>query len=105
MKILFLMVIAAVFSFGCSVTKEYSATGGSRSDGIMKLSYEFGQYEVPLTNEQQGLELARRKCKGWGYNDAESLGGITRNCNEVGLSQCKTWLITKEYQCLGSLEK
>lgn len=100
-----LLVIIAIFNSGCAVTKEYSATGGSRSDGIMKLSYEVGQFQIPHVNEQQGLDLARKKCVGWGYSDAESLGGTTRACNEFGLSECRTWLITKEYQCLGSLEK
>lgn len=102
---MFFLTLITVFISGCAVTKEYSATGGSRSDGVMKLSYEVGQLEIPHVNEQQGLELARRKCGGWGYSDAESLGGTTRTCNEFGLSQCRTWLITKEYQCLGSLEK
>jgi len=104
MKLL-LVTFLTFFLFGCAVTKEYAATGGSRSDGIIKLSYEQRTFEVPNVNEQQGLNLARVKCKGWGYSDAESLGGITRTCNDSGLTQCHQWLITKEYQCLGSLEK
>lgn len=105
MKIFFI-VFFTFFIFGCAVTKEYAATGGSRSDGIVKLSYEVRQFEMPNVNEQQGLNIARVKCKGWGYNDAESFGGITRTCNDFSLTQqCRQWLITKEYQCLGSLEK
>ena len=98
----------AFFTFlllGCAVTKEYAATGGSRADGIIKLSYEQRRFEIPNINEQQGLNLARDRCKSWGYNDAQSFGGVIRTCNESGLSSCEQWLITKDYQCLGNLEK
>ena len=94
-----------MFISSCAVTREYAATGGSRSDGIVKLSYEVASYETAHVNEMQGLSLARRKCAGWAYKDAEPLGGTTRTCNVPGFGNCQSWLITKEYQCLGSLEK
>jgi hypothetical protein len=55
----------------------YVATGGSKSDGTVKLSYEFGLFQEPVVNEQQGLELAKSKCAMWGYTGAEPFGG---NC-------------------------
>ena len=105
MKKIFLVLPLYLTVASCAVTKEYASTGGSRADGIIKLSYEVTSFEAPYVNEQQGLNLARKKCAGWGYKDAESFGGFTRICNEQGINYCRQWLITKEYQCLGSLEK
>lgn len=103
MKIIF--IVFALIVSGCSVTKEYAATGGSKADGIIKLSYEVSKYQVPQVNEQQGLTLARKKCNGWGYSDAEALGGVQRACNEPTLTSCANWIVTKEYQCIGGQEK
>ena len=39
---------------GCAVQKQLVPTGGSRSDGTVKLAYEYGAFE-------QGLEEAMRE--------------------------------------------
>ncbi len=101
-------VILAIVTFGivgCATTKNYSATGGSRSDGTIKLSYEHGMFERPEVNEQEGIEMAKKRCASWGYKNAEAFGGINRVCNAPSSSGCVQYLVTKEYQCLGSLEK
>lgn len=104
-----LMILAliwlAVGLAGCATTKTWSATGGSRSDGVIKLSYEYGLFEVPQVNEQQALELATTRCIAWGYSGSEAFGGQTQVCNNVSSGGCNRWLVTREYQCLGSLEK
>jgi hypothetical protein len=106
MKIKFVMLTIIVLGIvGCTTTKNWSATGGSRSDGVIKLSYEQGMFENVQVSRQQEIELAKRRCSAWGYNNAEAFGGITKVCNEPSSSGCSLWLITKEYQCLGSLEK
>jgi YecR-like lipoprotein/Prokaryotic membrane lipoprotein lipid attachment site len=86
---------------GCATQKEWVATGGSRADGTVRLSFEVAQFEAPQTNEQQGLTVARARCVAWGYQDAEAFGGVQRTCNERNSYGCTSWLITKEYQCLG----
>lgn len=52
---------------GCSTTKDWSATGGSKADGVIRLSYEFGQFELPQVSEEQAILLAARRCAVWGY--------------------------------------
>ncbi len=99
----------AIALAGCATNKEWSATGGSRADGIVVLSYEQGGYEQPILNENQGLALAAARCKRWGYIDAEAFGSSTRICIEhtSGLftSSCVTWKVDKKYQCTGTPDK
>ena len=104
-----LSIASAVIVFlitGCAATpKNWSATGGSRSDGTVKLSYEYGLFEVPQVSEQEAIYLAKKRCSSWGYKDTEAFGGVTTVCNQSSGGDCMKWLVTKEYQCVGSLEK
>jgi hypothetical protein len=100
-------LVAALFVVtmvaGCATQKEWSATGGSRSDGVVRLSYEAGSMEQPQLDERQGVALATRRCQTWGYTGAEAFGGVTRRCNiPGGLGGCAQFVVTKEYQCTGT---
>jgi hypothetical protein len=86
---------------GCSTNKELVATGGSRADGTVNLSYELGSLEKPKLNLEKGLATARDRCRAWGYSDAEPFGGETRQCQAPSQYGCVRWLITLTYQCLG----
>jgi len=105
-----LVVVLAMSLAGCAkpVTKDWVATSGSRSDAMVKLSFEYNpQIEIPETNEAQALELAKKRCNIWGYAGAEAFGGVIRNCTMVLPPrpfvgpQCMLMLVTKEYQCTG----
>ena len=101
-KILVLLVSFLLLS-GCAVTKDWSATGGSRADGVVRLSYDVGEMEQAVLNEQQAVRLATLRCNKWGYSGAEAFGGVTRQCNSTGgFSDCSQWVVTKEYQCIGT---
>ena len=104
-KVLFCLV-AGLLLAGCATTKDWAATGGSRSDGTVKLSYEYGLFEAPHVNDEQGVALATGRCSAWGYSGAEAFGGVTKVCNSPdGMGGCNGWLVTREYQCLGNPEK
>lgn len=97
------LVMGFILLSGCAVTKDWTATGGSRSDGVVRLSYDYGVFEQPQVNEVQGVDMATQRCKTWGYEGAEAFGGVTRNCNVPdGFGGCNRWLVTKEYQCTGT---
>jgi hypothetical protein len=89
---------------GCAVTKDWSATGGSRADGIVQLSYEVGEFEQPQLDELQAFSLATERCTAWGYTGAEAFGGVRSRCNDISILGCVSWLVTKEYQCTGSVK-
>ncbi|MFC6350519.1 hypothetical protein H7691_12565 [Stenotrophomonas sp. CW117] len=102
MKRIWLAACLVAIASGCATTKEWSATGGSRSDGVVRLSYTQGEFESVTVNEAQGIDLATRRCATWGYTGAEAFGGVTRQCNQPGgFAGCALWTVTKEYQCLG----
>lgn len=90
---------------GCATPKQWTATGGSRSDGVVKLSYEYGLFQRPEADEQQGLEIAISRCSAWGYTSAQAFGGQTRKCNNISSGNCNSWLVTREYQCMGQPDK
>jgi len=79
-----------------------AATGGSRSDGIVRLSYEYGAFNKVHIDEATALETARERCHAWGYKEAEAFGGITRQCQASNMYGCVRWTVTKEYQCTGA---
>lgn len=94
--------IVIMFAQGCSVQKQLTPTGGSRSDGTVKMSYEYGVFEIPKLDEQQGLSSAKQRCAAWGYTGAEPFGGFTKTCSNSTSSGCNRWIVTSEYQCTGT---
>jgi len=90
---------------GCATQKVLQATGGSRSDGTVELSYEYGAFEQPQVQWEQGLATARQRCAAWGYPDAEAFGGQKSECNYRDLyGNCARWFVTVTYQCIGGPE-
>ena len=47
--------------------------------------------------------ICTERCSRWGYISAEAFGGVVRTCTRE--SWGKICMVTKEYQCLGDLEK
>ena len=99
-----LLVLVFVLG-GCATPMNYAATDGSRSDGTIKLSYQFGGFQKPVLDAQQGIELAKSKCAAWGYTGAEPFGGEVRTCTAYNQHGCVQLLVTAEYQCLGGPSK
>jgi hypothetical protein len=96
------VLAAAIAMSGCAVQKTMEATGGSRADGTVKLSYEFGLFQQPQVDMAQGTAAALRRCNSWGYTGAEPFGGQTKVCNGYGSGSCNSWLVTVEFQCTGT---
>jgi hypothetical protein len=92
-------LLAIIFIQGCAVQKELVPTGGSRADGTVKLSYEYGIFEAPKLDAQQGMKAAQQRCSSWGYKNAEAFGGSTKACINSSNDGCNRWLVTMEYQC------
>lgn len=103
-KHLVIFILIALNITSCATPKEWNAIGGSRSDGVVKLGFEYRFGEAPVTDKQQGLDLAKKKCLAWGFKDAEAFGAFTEKCTG-NPNDCSNWLITKEYQCLGDPNK
>lgn len=88
---------------GCTVQKEWTATGGSRADGTVDLAFQYGAFEKPQVNDAQGVELAASTCAGWGYTASQPFGGTMTKCEAVnGYGNCLRTLVTRKYQCMGA---
>ena len=95
-KIIFL----CVFLSACAVTKELVPTGGSKSDAIVKMSYEYGTFEQPKIDLELGRKKALLRCAAWGFNDAFWFEGQSKRCIQSGQYGCTRWFVTIQYQCV-----
>lgn len=86
---------------GCAVNKEWGTSGGSKSDGIVELSYTYGAFEKPDVDNKEGLKKAIKTCQVWGYDSAESFDFINTSCQSMDFSgSCHRVLVTKKFQCI-----
>src|SRR5271168_2778404 len=101
--ILKLALVLPFYLGGCATTEEFVATGGSRADGTVNLAYEYGMFQSPREDSDQGVTLAASTCAGWGYSGSQPFGGETSRCiGTDGNGSCVQWSVTRNYQCLGS---
>lgn len=97
-----LLVVAGTFLMACATNKELVPTGGSKADGTVDLSYEFGAFEKPVVNMAAAQIAAVQRCGAWGYTNAEPFGGEKRQCQGYdGYGNCVRWFVTVTYQCTG----
>lgn len=79
----------------------WMAEGGSKSDGTVRLVYEFSRFNPPIATKEQGIALAKSKCEKWGYSDAEEFGAILNTCLQInGFGECNHTRATAEFQCI-----
>jgi hypothetical protein len=101
MKHKFAFVAGVIILAGCATVTRMAPTSGSRSDGIVKLSFEYGEFDRIEIDEASALQSARQRCAVWGYTDADPFEGYTRQCQRGGglFGGCSHWFVTKDYQC------
>jgi YecR-like lipoprotein len=88
---------------GCAVQKVMVPTGGSRADGTVELSYEYGLFEQPVIDMTQASQSAAQRCRAWGYSDAEAFGGRKSQCQAHDVyGNCNHWIVTTQFQCTGA---
>lgn len=98
-----IMVLSIISLSGCATyqaEKSWSAVGGSRADGVIKLAYPISLFDNSSPSEIQGKSLAAQRCKVWGYKNAAAFGGIITQCEQRnGFGNCLHGTVIKEYQC------
>ena len=86
----------------CSV-KVPQATGGSRADGVIEMTYQHGSLQKPEVDWAKTRSDAAERCKAWGFDAAEVFGGSTNQCiRKNGYGSCIVWQVSKKYQCIQS---
>lgn len=92
-----LAAIVVLTVSGCATPNGWGAVGGSKSDAVVRLSYELGALDTKIPDESDGIKLAKQRCGYWGFSGAKPFDAETRTCAD---EQCRSYIITKEYQCL-----
>ncbi len=95
-------VVIALSLSACATIKVPQATGGSKADGIVELSYQYGGFEQPVVQWDQALITAKKHCKAWGYQNAEAFSGTISQCQSYNQYGCVSFFVTAKYQCTGS---
>jgi hypothetical protein len=83
---------------GCTVTKHWEAIGGSKADAVVTLSYERCEFQTAEVNDQEGLEVAKKRCVAWGYKNAEAFDAAHSYVQSTGFYH--TLRVVKQYQCV-----
>jgi len=87
---------------GCATPIAMESTGGSRADGSITMSYEYGMFQRPEVDHEAAARTAGARCQAWGYDRAEPFGAGEQTClarNEYG---CLRWRVDTKFQCLGA---
>jgi len=97
-----LVLLMTLGSTGCAVVKVPVATGGSRADGTVQLSYEYGLFERPQVDWGTAQLTAVQRCRAWGYGQADPFQPLSRCLATDGSGNCVRFQITTTYQCTGA---
>lgn len=94
-----LFIIALSGCAGYQTEKSWSAIGGSRADGTIKLAYPIALFNNSAPADS-GVGMAGQRCKVWGYKSAVAFGGTTTQCERRNsFGDCVIGNVVKEYQC------
>lgn len=106
---LFVVVVAAVCGCTAPAHMKWIGVGGSKADGNVILGIDVqpkmwvSETIVTWDADQANAEAARR-CKGWGYADAEIFREslpVQVICHPQGMSPCWSKTYRVAYQCIG----
>lgn len=105
-KVVLLGAVIAIGLSGCSTVTDMQATGGSKADGTIHMSYEFSPFDIIKIDYDKALVGAEKRCKAWGYQSAEAFDQGFRTCSKpAAFGGCDLYRVTVQYQCLGELGK
>ncbi len=95
-----ILCIALLCLAGCEVPKTPVPTGGSKSDGLVDMSYDVGGFEIAKVDWSAAQGSATRRCNAWGYRNAEPFEGMRTQCQSFdGYGGCSFATVTRTYQC------
>ena len=93
-----LLAVFASFSSGCTTYKMWSVEDSDRDTATVALFYEYRKFESPQVDERAGIEMARERCRDWGYQGAHRKSE-DRKCVDGAESSCARWKVVREYRC------
>jgi hypothetical protein len=97
--LLLLSVLGLLGIAGCATPSQWSAAGGNREIGVVRLSYEYAESQEPQMSEATADRIAYNRCNTWGFSRAELIPGLLRDCTIEDGNRCEVWKVTREYRC------
>ena len=92
----------ALMLLSCAVAVTPVSTGGSRADGTIEMSYQYGAFTVPEPDWVTAGQEASARCRNWGYTSAETFGTGLQSCVSSDFyGNCNLYRVTQTYQCSG----
>ena len=99
-QILFMMSFVGCLA-ACASTQKWSSAGGNREEGVVRVAYEYPEFQQPQVSDAQAQKVALGRCNAWGYRSAEPKPGQVRQCANMDKGNCDLWTVTREFQCSG----
>ena len=99
---LLFVVLVCVLGSSTARLAKIAPAGGSKSDGVVDISYQKGILQKVIVDWEEAQWLARVRCRAWGYAGAIRFGREVRKCltrAQAG-SICYQWDVTIRYQCV-----
>jgi hypothetical protein len=93
-----LLIAILALAAGCTTYKLWNEAGSDQDAATVDLSYEYGKFESPQVDERAGLQMARERCKDWGYPNAQRKGE-DRQCLDGIETDCSRWRVIRQYRC------
>ncbi len=100
----FCLFAAAALLAGCTTYKLWSVADSDQEAATVALFYEYRKFENPQVDERAGVQMARERCKDWGYGSAQRKGE-DRQCLEGVETSCSRWRVIREYRCTEGAKK
>lgn len=102
-KIITLGALGAMVTLvACTTVSQMEATGGSRSDGVVEMSFDYGAFQKLNIDKDASQAKATAACQAWGYQAAEPFGGALEQCTSMSGYGCMQHHVTVKYQCTGA---
>ena len=85
---------------GCTTYKMWTYADSDEQARTVTMYYEYRKLENPQVDERAGVQIARERCKDWGFPSAQRKGE-DRQCVDGEAASCSKWRVIREYRCTG----
>ena len=100
-------IIALSLLNACAFKTDVPTAAQRKAAGIIVLSYESPNFASAQAEEQEGVNLATKKCVQLNYTAAEPQGHASKECSnkaDYWSGRCNVWTVTRQYQCKNSAD-
>ena len=101
------LIISTLLLSSCVVNQNPKLITGSKADGIITVSFEYGLGIDPDNWTEEWAKAdkeAQQRCIYWGYSNVYKFDLTYRECIASNLYGCTRWREFVDYQCVNQLD-